>query len=280
MTSRCRVQIVVTSANQVILAEPSILWLFGYKICSNSFIPNTLLVTMNKSLLTNILAIILMGTGYQSHNDYLWYAGLFAFSGAITNWLAIHMLFEKVPGLYGSGVIPARFEEFKRAIKNLMMEQFFTDTNIDRFLNKEMTGGININLKSVIDKVDFNPAFDSLVEVIEGSQFGGMLAMFGGAEALQPMKQPFVEKMQESLVELSQSDTVKEALKEQLESPAMMDEIKQNIEGIIDQRLNELTPALVKEMVQKMIKEHLGWLVVWGGVFGGLIGVITSVISA
>ncbi|MCV5959553.1 hypothetical protein OFO30_29685, partial [Escherichia coli] len=97
--------------------------------------------------------------------------GLFAFSGAITNWLAIHMLFEKVPGLYGSGVIPARFEEFKLAIKNLMMEQFFTEANIDRFLNKEMAGGVNIDLQPVIEKVDLNPAFDSLVEVIEGSQF-------------------------------------------------------------------------------------------------------------
>ncbi|MGD1330914.1 DUF445 domain-containing protein [Vibrio harveyi] len=235
---------------------------------------------MNKSLLTNILAIAMMGAGYHIQNDSLWYAGLFAFSGAITNWLAIHMLFEKVPGLYGSGVIPARFEEFKLAIKNLMMEQFFTEANIDRFLNKEMAGGVNINLEPVIEKVDLNPAFDSLVEVIEGSQFGGMLAMFGGAEALQPMRQPFVEKMQESIIELSKSDSIKEALKEQLESPAMMDEIKQNIESIIDQRLSELTPALVKEIVQKMIKEHLGWLVVWGGVFGGLIGVLTTFVSA
>ncbi|EGQ9695621.1 DUF445 domain-containing protein [Vibrio parahaemolyticus] len=235
---------------------------------------------MNKSLLTNLLAIALMGAGHQFQNDYLWYAGLFAFSGAITNWLAIHMLFEKVPGLYGSGVIPARFEEFKLAIKNLMMEQFFTEANIDRFLNKEMAGGVNIDLQPVIEKVDLNPAFDSLVEVIEGSQFGGMLAMFGGAEALQPMRQPFVEKMQASIIKLSKSDSIKEALKEQFESPAMMDEIKQNIEGIIDQRLSELTPALVKEMVQKMIKEHLGWLVVWGGVFGGLIGVISTFIGA
>ena len=61
--------------------------------------------------------------------------GLFALSGAITNWLAIHMLFEKVPLLYGSGVIPARFEEFKLAIRQLMMEQFFTEENIDRFLS-------------------------------------------------------------------------------------------------------------------------------------------------
>ncbi|MEF1187297.1 DUF445 domain-containing protein, partial [Vibrio sinaloensis] len=121
--------------------------------------------------------------------------------------------------------------------------------------------------------------FDSLVDVIANSQFGGMIAMFGGAEALQPLKQPFVEKMQEAIVDMSQSDTIKEALKEQFEAPAMMEEIRGNVENIIDQRLNELTPKLVKEMVQKMIKEHLGWLVVWGGVFGGAIGVVSSFIA-
>ncbi|MBY6195766.1 DUF445 domain-containing protein [Vibrio hangzhouensis] len=231
---------------------------------------------MNKSLITNITALALLGAGYQLDNTIALYAGLFAFSGAITNWLAIHMLFEKVPGLYGSGVIPARFEDFKLAIKNLMMEQFFTSENIDRFLNKEMSSGININLEPVLEKVDFNPAFDSLVEVIENSQFGGMLAMLGGSEALQPMKQPFVEKMQQAVIDISQSDSVKQALIEQLESPAMLDEVKGNVEAIIDQRLSELTPKLVKEIVQKMIKEHLGWLVVWGGVFGGAIGVISS----
>lgn len=231
---------------------------------------------MNKSLLTNIIALALLTAGYQLDNTIALYAGLFAFSGAITNWLAIHMLFEKVPGLYGSGVIPARFEEFKTAIKSLMMEQFFTQSNIDRFLSKEMTGSKTLDLEPVIAKVDFNPTFDSLVEVIANSPFGGMLAMFGGTDALQPLKQPFVEKMQQSMIDISQSDSVKQALKEQLEAPEMIEEITANIENIIDQRLNELTPKLVKEMVQKMIKQHLGWLVVWGGVFGGLIGVVSS----
>lgn len=231
---------------------------------------------MNKSLLTNIIALALLAAGYQLNNTIALYAGLFAFSGAITNWLAIHMLFEKVPGLYGSGVIPARFEEFKTAIKSLMMEQFFTQSNIDRFLSKEMTGSKTLDLEPVIAKVDFNPTFDSLVEVIANSPFGGMLAMFGGTDALQPLKQPFVEKMQQSMIDISQSDSVKQALKEQLEAPEMIEEITANIENIIDQRLNELTPKLVKEMVQKMIKQHLGWLVVWGGVFGSLIGVASS----
>ncbi len=234
---------------------------------------------MNKSLLTNLIALALLAGGYQSDNQIALYAGLFAFSGAITNWLAIHMLFEKVPGLYGSGVIPARFEEFKSAIKTLMMEQFFTQEKIDKFLSKEMTGGKSLNLEPVIEKIDFNPTFDSLVDVIANSQFGGMLAMFGGTEALQPMKQPFVDKMKDAIIDMSQSDTIKDALKEQFESPAMMDEIRTNVENIIDQRLNELTPKLVKEMVQKMIKEHLGWLVVWGGIFGGMIGVISSFIA-
>ncbi|EGU45789.1 DUF445 family protein [Vibrio splendidus] len=234
---------------------------------------------MNKSVLTNVIALALLAGGYTTANQYLLYAGLFAFSGAITNWLAIHMLFEKVPGLYGSGVIPARFEEFKAAIKQLMMEQFFTESNIDRFLSSEMSGGQSLNLEPVIKKIDFNPAFDSLINVIENSQFGGMLAMFGGTEALEPMKAPFVEKMQESVIEISKSDSVKNAIKEELESPAMMDEIKENIEAIIDQRLNELTPKLVKEMVQTMIKKHLGWLVVWGGVFGGVIGLISAAIT-
>ncbi|MGL4192020.1 MAG: DUF445 family protein [Vibrio sp.] len=233
---------------------------------------------MNKSLITNIIALAVMGAGHWLANSYLFYAGLFAFSGAITNWLAIHMLFEKVPGLYGSGVIPARFEEFKLAIKQLMMEQFFTDNNIDRFLNQEMNGAISLDLQPVIAKVDFNPTFDSLVEVIGQSSFGGMLAMFGGAQVLEPLKQPFVEKMQQAMLEISQSEAVREALKDQVQSPSMLDEIKTNIEAIIDQRLNELTPQLVKQIVQNMIKQHLGWLVIWGGVFGGLIGLISAVV--
>ena len=121
---------------------------------------------MNKSVLTNVIALALLAGGYATANQYLLYAGLFAFSGAITNWLAIHMLFEKVPGLYGSGVIPARFEEFKAAIKQLMMEQFFTESNIDRFLSSEMTAK-SLNPEPVIKKIDFKPASDSMVHVIK-----------------------------------------------------------------------------------------------------------------
>lgn len=232
---------------------------------------------MNKSLITNFIALAFTIAGYISEQHILFTLGLFALSGAITNWLAVHMLFEKVPLLYGSGVIPARFEEFKLAIRHLMMEQFFTEENIDRFLSDSSGKASGINLAPVIEKVDISPAFDNLISVIEESSFGGMLAMVGGSEALQPMREPFIEKMKASIQEITQGEQFNTLLRTELEQPDMISGMREKVSDIIEKRLNELTPQLVKEIIQEMIKKHLGWLVVWGGVFGGAIGVIAAV---
>ncbi|NQY89091.1 MAG: DUF445 family protein [Colwellia sp.] len=231
---------------------------------------------MNKSIITNLIAFIIALIGYVSEQHLIFTIGLFALSGAITNWLAIHMLFEKVPGLYGSGVIPARFEDFKIAIRQLMMEQFFTKENIDRFLSSDSGNAAPINLSPVIEKVDLSPAFDSLVSVIENSSFAPMLAMVGGSEALQPMKAPFIEKMKASIQDITQSEQFSALLRNELEQPNMIASMQEKVSDIIEKRLNELTPQLVKEIIQTMIKKHLGWLVVWGGVFGGIIGLIAA----
>lgn len=232
---------------------------------------------MNKSLITNLLAAILFGTGWFLQNNILMMVGLFALSGAMTNWLAIHMLFEKVPGLVGSGVIPARFEAFKDAIRNLMMEQFFNQENIDRFVANNGVAP-NLHLTPVIEKVDLTPAFERLVEVIMNSSFGSMLGMFGGADALNPLKEPFITNMQASLIEMTENEQFHQLLQEEIDQPDVMGEIQGKIESIIESRLNELTPQIVKQMVQQLIAEHLGWLVVWGGVFGGLIGLLSSLL--
>jgi uncharacterized membrane protein YheB (UPF0754 family) len=233
---------------------------------------------MNKSVITNLIALVAVALGYRLQNDLLLSAGLFALSGAVTNWLAVYMLFEKIPGIYGSGVIPLRFEAFKNAIKQLMMDQFFNKENITRFLKPSRNMVKSIDLVKVLDNVDFNPTFDSLVEVIQASSFGGMLEMFGGTEALEPLKKPFVEKIKLSIEEMSKSEQIQEAISAQLGNSISSDDLMTHIEEIIELRLAELTPQLVKEMVQTMIKAHLGWLVVWGGVFGGIIGVAATYI--
>jgi len=232
---------------------------------------------MNKSQITNLVALAILVLGYVLANNLVLMVGLFALSGALTNWLAIHMLFEKVPGLVGSGVIPNRFEAFKEAIKNLMMEQFFTQENIDRFVSASAKES-KFDLQPVIEKVDLTPSYDKLVEVIMNSSFGSMLGMFGGADALTPLKEPFVENMKTSLIEMTQKESFHDLLQEEMDQPDVMADIRAKVADIIDARLEELTPDLVKQMVQQMIKEHLGWLVVWGGVFGGLIGLASALL--
>lgn len=232
---------------------------------------------MNKSMITNLIALVTVLAGYLGEQPIVFTMGLFALSGAITNWLAVHMLFEKVPLLYGSGVIPARFEEFKLAIRELMMTQFFTEENIDRFLSDSSGSATAIDLAPVIEKLDISPAFDTLVNVVETSSFGNMLAMVGGKEALEPMREPFIEKMKSTVVDISQGEQFGTLLKDQLEQPDVIASMQEKVSDIIEKRLNELTPKLVKEIVQEMIHKHLGWLVVWGGVFGAVIGLIAAI---
>lgn len=223
---------------------------------------------MNKSLLTNVIAVVLVVAGLilPAHGDILYIVGIFALSGAITNWLAVHMLFEKVPFLYGSGVIPSRFEEFKAGIKKLIIEEFFSREHIERFFQQNAT---NVG-SSIVDKIDFDHVFNGLTDAIETSSLGSMLSMVGGEKALEPLRAPVKAKLESIITELADKQADKGVGQDFTES------LVAKVEEIIESRLNELTPQNVKEIVQDMIRKHLGWLVVWGGVFGGLIGLVIA----
>ena len=148
---------------------------------------------INKSLITNLVSIFIIFIGYFNKDEYsfIFMTGVFALSGSVTNWIAVHMLFEKIPFLYGSGVIQDRFEDIKMGIKNLILKELFSVTQINKFLldNKEVAS------EKIIEKIDFDKVFLGLVEAIEGSQLGGMLSMVGGRKALEPLKDPFNKKL-------------------------------------------------------------------------------------
>ena len=220
---------------------------------------------MNKSLITNLVSIFIILVGFLYHDEFsfILLVGVFALSGSITNWLAIHMLFEKIPFLYGSGVILDRFEDIKLGIKNLILQELFSVDQIEKFIfdKKEKASG------GIIEKIDFDRVFVGLVESIESSQLGGMLAMIGGKKALEPLKEPFIKKLRV---------IIEDFIKENAGNDNSTDELFLKIENILDARLADLSPNDIKTIIQKMIREHLGWLVVWGGFFGGLLGLIFS----
>ena len=219
---------------------------------------------INKSLATNLTALAVIIAGYFSpkYNEIIYMTGLFALSGGVTNWLAIHMLFEKVPFFYGSGVIPNQFREFKVGIKRLVMSEFFPLENIEKFMGKH----VEIFAVDVNDTIDFDLVFEGVIEAIEGSSMGSMLGMLGGRKALEPLREPIILKLQEIILEIKERKNL--AIKNQDLTLSLVHQVEQ----IIDQRLEELTPNQVKDIIKEMIRKHLGWLVVWGGVIGGFIG--------
>lgn len=219
---------------------------------------------MNKIHTTNLLAFLFafLGSFSPIYNDELFLVGIFALSGSATNWIAVHMLFEKVPFLYGSGVIQNKFEEFKKGIKKLIICEFFNLENIENFLKKN-----RLNLDNMINKKEEDRIFFNLIQAIKESQLGTMLALIGGEKALLNLKEPIIKKIKETLSDLQAN---------QLENNNLITNFQKDIEYLIDKRMDNMRPEDVKMIVELMIKEHLGWLVIWGAFFGATIGLIYS----
>ena len=282
---------------------------------------------LNKNLTPNLVALLLIIVSFSLPEPWkgiVLTTGLFALSGALTNWLAVHMLFERVPGLYGSGVITLHFEDFKAGILRMVHEELFNKDSVERLLRSSKTAGSDtagtgdasttdtkqsstlntkqsstlnteqtstldskqtstlvdaVDIESLLNAIDLDAAYDQLVATVVDSSFGSMLAMVGGEEALQPLRDPFKIRMQTFLSNTAKSPRIQAAISEQLSKAASSDQFVGKLEQLLRARLDEMTPEMIKEIMQRMIREHLGWLVVWGGVFGGIIGLIASLFT-
>ena len=224
--------------------------------------------TVNKSLAINLIAgLCFLGSFLWegSFASLLRISSLFSLSGALTNWLAVYMLFEKVPFLFGSGIIPNKFEIFKKTIENMILENFFSEKNFLDLKNSP-------NLKQKIEKmVDAEKLFDTLIEKIQQSTAAGnFLFAFGGNTILESFRIPFVTSVNKELK--------KKNISAMLFAKNNYPDFLKSISFIIQSELKKLTPQKVKELVANIIREHLGWLVVWGGVFGALIGLVSGLL--
>jgi len=233
-------------------------------------------MSISKSTITDLLSVALISIGLFSSEPYatpILFTGLFALSGAITNQLAIHMLFNKVPLLYGSGVIEKNFDTFKGSIKKMIMTQFFNQQQLSSFFQNEEK---KIDLAPLVESADFSPAFIALKQSVMESKLGDALNFFGGEKALDSLQEPFAKKLKSAVVGIVSSDTFKAQMNHHLEHSSLNDDLRESVEVLITKRLNDLTPKMVNDLVHELIHTHLGWLVVWGGVFGGLIGLVSS----
>ena len=203
--------------------------------------------------------------------------GLFGFAGGITNWLAVKMLFDKIPFLFGSGVIPRQFKEIRRAIKDAVLQMFFDKSFLQKYLGPRSRELLkSLDLANILKNLMNDPDFDQLlIEKLtdiskrpEGMMLQTMATMFGGVELMAPTLKPmllhFGQEMVNILVEKFDPEKV-----------LSVEKIRNELDILMEEKLLQLTPERVKEIMEGVIRNHLGWLVIWGNVFGGIIGIIS-----
>lgn len=204
--------------------------------------------------------------------------GVFGFAGGITNWLAVKMLFDRVPGLYGSGVIPLRFREIREAVKDTMLRTFFDREYLERYLSAK--------LEALADGPDLAPALDRALsapeveEVVERNLEGlkarpeGLLLAIQGVDpvSLKPVVMTFLRSAGRDLGPV---------LVRALEPGHVIsvDRVRAEVDLLMTTKMEELTPERVRSVMEEVIRVHLGWLIVWGNVFGGCIGLVSAALG-
>jgi len=254
---------------------------------------------MDKGTASNFASAAIFGAGLllpeSAFQEVVRNVGLFAFSGGITNSLAIKMLFDRIPGLVGSGVIPARFKEIRLKVKNVILEHFFDEAYLRQYFASQeskldwrryvKTGGAGGNpvarfVESEWEKVAspqvVQPIIDKQIEKLMDSSVGGLLIMMG-PDAVKPAVTQFVNgflgSMQLKVLELAARAPVPETRLE-LDQERIIADVRDSVDDLLTRKLEELDAPRVKRMMEDVIRDHLGWLVVWGNVLGGVLGFV------
>lgn len=223
-----------------------------------------------------VLTEVVLPPGVLEAGPWVLAVGIFGFAGGVTNWLAVKMLFDRVPFLYGSGVIPNRFEEIRVTMKNLIMAHFFDEAHLRRFYEEHaglLTAGEGLEdgLVELLESDDAGHAIERQLEELKNAPFG-MLIRMAGTDILRTVVQEFLKGLASDL-----GPQLKQQIQGRLPDVTTL---RDRVDLLLESKLEELTPETVKRMMEHVIREHLGWLIVWGNVFGGVIGLISKAVSA
>jgi uncharacterized membrane protein YheB (UPF0754 family) len=210
-------------------------------------------------------------------SKYILSFGLFGIAGGITNWIAIQMLFDEIPFLYGSGVIQREFTKIKQSIKNIIMKTFFNPTELENYIYLNIsdflqTYGLKDKISNYFENDNINPILEEKLNTLTSEPLMMMMiTMSGGLSNSIKVIKPIIIKIGHSCVDL---------LLEKIQKGDKLIDINlisNEIDKLIDQKLLEMGPEDIKSIIEDIIRKHLGWLIVWGNLFGGLLGIICQV---
>ena len=206
---------------------------------------------------------------------YLVSFGVFALAGGVTHWLAIKMLFDRIPLLYGSGIILRNFREIRTSVKDALMSAFFDEASLQQYLKSKISHFLSgANLDERIKGFLNNPAFESIIDrkldTLSQRPEGLVVAMMGvSVDQLKPMIKPFI---------MGLSNDIAPLFSRMIDPDQFLDLsfVRMELDGLMNDKLKDMDAKRVRNILKSIMKDHLGWLIVWGNLLGGIIGVVTQ----
>eukprot|EP01083_Nonionella_stella_P089759 250581_1 len=220
--------------------------------------------------------ILKFTTNGSTFSRYVLSLGLFGFAGGITNWLAVKMLFDQIPFLYGSGVIPRRFKEIRQTVKKTIMKTFFDEDYLRTYIHsKVQTFDLEGKICMIMDSPETQKMIDiKLNETMQKPEVIMLMAMMNMQSAmLIPMLKPFIVTMGKDVAPMLKTQLFDDS--EFVNTRRIHEEIDQ----LMETKLELLTAPMVKKLMEEVMRKHLAWLIIWGNIFGALIGLISAILK-
>ncbi|KAL5272267.1 hypothetical protein ACHWQZ_G000475 [Mnemiopsis leidyi] len=201
--------------------------------------------------------------------------GLFAFSGGFTNWIAIQMLFYKIPLVYGSGVLRRRYKAIRRAMKDMILGTFFQPEFLNKYIPQKLREAaaeadvenkINVFLNTETGQKIIEDKIDQISASPEGQLVESMDINIG---TFKPLIKPVIISFLSDL-----GPSVLNHLIEPENGALNLEKLRDELDRYMSERMMEVTPQMIQDIMYTVVLQYLGWLIVWGCVFGGVMGAI------
>ena len=180
--------------------------------------------------------------------------------------------------LVGSGVIPRQFRAIRLTVKNTIMKTFFDEAYMQQYLRERSKGllssiDIGAKIEALLGRPDMDETlatkFAEMATKPEGMMLNSIAQMFGGTAQLVPVVKPMLVSFGREM------GTMMTESFDPLEYVSV-ERVRDELDRLMEEKLQMLTPDIVKRLMEEVIRSHLGWLIVWGNVFGGLIGIVSK----
>eukprot|EP00731_Ephydatia_muelleri_P025983 Em0018g83a len=203
--------------------------------------------------------------------------GVFGFMGGVIIWIAVEMLFRRIPFLFGSGVLLRQYKSIRETISSIVIETLFDPAALRKYFsgkNKKVREMLRVDTKlGLFNSQIVEVVIDQKISAILAGPDGFVLNMMGVNQ--DQLRLTMKTHARDFINEISP------LVMEKLADPGLTDgvDLHEEAEKILGTKIGQLSSGKVRQLMAVMIRKHLSWLIVWGNILGATFGITIEVVA-